>query len=193
MKKDPFILLLVLSLTVLTFFPLAAFSGEIDVVDAYFQSKDGEINTEVSVYAHAGKKNTSRKAFIRISQTDSEDRPVLEASGSAMLAGNTLQVDDSLDLARLKESFKVSDTISRKTFNVDLDLSWTSAGDPIQTQTDFYFESPGVVKRMKERADSTRRVAECVGNVSIAGRNLTPEPTRDAQISSLWVTKKEKK
>jgi hypothetical protein len=183
---------LVLVMTGLIFLPHTAYPGQIGVVDAYFQSTEKGVNTQVVVYAHGGKYDALPRAFIRISQSDSEDTPILELSGSVELTDNALEVSGTLDSGRLTTTVAVTDLISEEIFNVDIDLAWSGAGDLVTSQSDFYFQAPGVVKKMKGRSPSKRRLAQCAGNVLVGERDFTPNLTQDAEVLSFQVSKERK-
>jgi hypothetical protein len=177
----------------LNFFPEKASAGQLDIVDAYFAHSDGCIITEVFIYAHSGKYDNEPEVSVRVSQTDecdgTKDAILAEISGSAKLPSNVLKVDNKLEFAEMKLTIPVSDLIKKNKYNLQVDLNWKGDGDLIPTLTDFYFQTPGSVIKLKKHSEGNRRFAICSGSVSDGYQNFIFNFSQDAEILSLKMIK----
>ncbi len=102
----------------------------------------------------------------------------------APLAEDDFQVIGiKLDSARLNTTLECLDFLSLSSFNVNVDLDWTGAGDLSRQNDNSHFHSPGDIGHF--RGTSTSRFAEASGMVSDGATNFTPNPSDFAQILSV--------
>lgn len=193
MENKPFVAGLLYLIVMGWMFPVIACAGDMKFANAHFSSVDpsGCITTEAFVLTRSGRFNITvnpdaslSRTHIRISQVnDCKEQWLMDASGSAINQG--LQVDSQLSSADLATVIKVFDRVARRNFNVDLNLQWTAAGDPMDTHNNFYFRAPGSVVRESKRFLGTYRAAKAVGGVFIGTSNFIPDESEEAEIASL--------
>lgn len=187
MNKTLFIFV-ILVLNVADFvLPTTAQAKEIQFVNATLRSTNtsGCISTEVFVFGRSGGFGSlSTKAAITISQIDDcKGVPLLYASGSAKLKNQDLQLDPNLVSATLDTTVKMSDQVSRRKFDVGINLAWAGVGGLNRTRNNFYFESPGKPIKEKTRFDATYRDAEVSGSVSDGLTQFTPESSIEGEMA----------
>ena len=112
------------------------------------------------------------------------DTQLLFAYGSASpLTKADFQVSKTLDSATLNVIANVFDERSGKTFDVNVNLSWTGAGLITRQESNTHFHSPGCF--INSRSNGTFRSAEVSGSISDGVTNFTPAPSLDANIASV--------
>jgi hypothetical protein len=123
-------------------------------------------------------------AQVNISQYDScSGTQLMAAFGSSPLTGDSLQVDKKLSSATLNATVQVFDYISGNTFNEDIALNWTAAGDPVSEKDHFQFRAAGYIANY--RFSGTFRPAQASGNMSDGVTNFSPSPSYYAEIDSV--------
>jgi hypothetical protein len=164
-----------------------SFKGQ--TADAYFQSRDGCVQTSVGVFAvdgHVKQKgsktvvNSFANVFIDVFNVCTGTLH-LSAFGEAELAPGDFAVSSTLSTASLTTSNEVFDYVSRTAFTVNIDLDWTGVGSTFREKGRFSFKTPGF--RISERFDRTSRNATATGTVSDGCPNYTPGTSESARLS----------
>jgi hypothetical protein len=164
-----------------------SFKGQ--TADAYFQSRDGCVQTTVGVFAvdgHVKQKGSHTtiesyaNVFIDIFNSCTGTSH-LSAFGETELAPGDFAVSSTLSTASLTTSIEVFDYISRTSFQVDIDLDWSGVGSTSREKGRFSFKTPGF--RISERFDRTSRNATATGTVSDGCPNYTPGTSQFARLS----------
>lgn len=167
--------------------PITAQAGEIRFVNGTLRSTDvsGCISTDVFVFIRSGGfQASSEKAFISVLRiNDCKEVQLMTASGSATLKDQDLQLDPNLDSATLVTTVGLTDRVSRRNFNVGVNLAWTGTGDLIRTRNNFHFESPGKILKEKKHFDGTYREAQVSGSISEGFTDFTPEPSIEGEMA----------
>lgn len=153
------------------------------IASASFSSTDpsGCILTDVSVFATEavvqfppGQGDSSSNGFVSISQFDNcLGTQMLGATGLTPLADEDFQLSPTLDSATLNASINVNDWVSGTSFDVSVNLTWTST-DPLGRLNSHNHDSlPGC----KTNSHSTYafRPAQASGTISDGATNFTPE------------------
>src|SRR5438876_3618794 len=165
------------STTVFRFHGMSAF--------AFFDnvSSDGCIDTSVSVdgFQNTVNKQTTSGADIFIDQFDlCTNTELLAAEGSTLNAN--LQVGKKLVSASLNTTISVTDFVSGNTFDVSVNLTWTSTSAIAHEISSFHFHTKGFTENGHFNADF--RDANASGTVSDGMTNFTPSQSVFAQIFS---------
>jgi hypothetical protein len=179
-------LVLVLSLLVFAFSPGApraqAASGTTTVsrfhglsVFAFFNdlSPNGCIDTSVSVdsFQNTDNHQTTHGADIFISQYDQcSGTTLLGASGSTL--NPDFQIKPDLTSASLKMTLSVADYVSGRTFDVSVNLTWTSTSALTHSRSTFHYHTRGFTENGFFNNDS--RDANAAGTVSDGTTNFSP-------------------
>jgi hypothetical protein len=144
-------------------------------------SPDGCIDTSVSV---DGSQNTVHKqtsANIFIGQFNlCTDEDLLEASG--FIDNPDFQIDKKLLSASLNTTISVTDFVSGRTFNVSVNVAWTSTSAIAHENSTFHFHTKGFTENGHFNADF--RDANASGTVSDGVTNFTPSQSVFAQTMS---------
>ncbi len=143
-------------------------------------SSDGCIGTVAFVDGSQSGKNL--EADIGINQDDiCANKPLLEAAGFTL--NPTFKSDNDLLSASLNTTISVFDVVSQSTFNVSVNLTWTSTSDITRENSSFHFHTKVLTENGHANADFRDAVAS--GTVSDAmTANFTPSPSVSAQIMS---------
>ena len=171
---------------ILVLLPLAALAGEGGVnardLGAYanFASADsvdpactvnyaGVTAVESRVHSRPGQPNFDVWVDVYLSRYSHCNgyQQIVDATGRVDAGKAALQVNGSLDGARLRATVPVYDTVSGTTFPVAIDISFTPAGDLVVT------------------ADGKYRDAAATGHVVAQGIDYATDPTIGG---SLWLT-----
>jgi hypothetical protein len=164
-----------------------SFKGQ--TANAFFNSRDGCVQTSVGVFAVDGqvKQKGSRSVvtsyaniFIDVFNVCTGTQH-LSAFGEAELAPEDFIVSSKLSTASLTTSIKVFDFVSRTSFAVDIDLDWTGVGATFREKGHTSFSTPGF--RITEKFDRTSRRATATGTVSDGCPNYTPGTSLFGQLS----------
>jgi hypothetical protein len=161
-----------------------------DSASAFFSSIDpsGCINTGGSVFAFTdsshsppGPGSSSAAVLIDLFQYNfCTDTLLRSASGSADLASSDFQVTGNLDSATVYAIVPVYDSVSESTFNVTVDLTWTSTSSLGHQSSHIKVNFQGCHVNLKN--NSAFRFAEASGTVSDGTTNFTPLPSTEATI-----------
>ncbi len=143
-------------------------------------SSDGCIGTAAFVDGSQSGKNS--EADIVIIQEDiCTITPLLEAAGFTF--NPTFKSDNDLLSASLSATISVFDVVSQSTFNVSVNLTWTSTGAITRENSSFHFHTKVLTENGHANADFRDSVAS--GTVSDAmTANFTPSPSVSAQTMS---------
>jgi hypothetical protein len=189
MKKGIFTPVVVTLAGLALIHPLTASAKKIEIADAHFTSTDasGCISTEVFVFARSGTSRTSiseSETSIQISQVnDCTETWLMGASGS--VPSSAIQIDPNLKSASLDTTIAMSDRVSQKQFDVNVNLTWTGIGKIDHTRNNFYFASPGSIVKEEKQFDGMYRQAQASGSISTGAAEFTPQPAVEAEISSV--------
>jgi len=157
---------------------------------AFFSSIDpsGCINTGGSVFAfenitHSlpGPGSSSADILIDLFQFDfCTDTLLLSASNIAPAENVDFQVAGNLTSATVHAIVPVYDNVSETTFNVTVDLTWTSTSSLGHQSSHYKVNFQGCHVNLKN--NSAFRFAEASGSVSDGTMNFTPSPSTEATI-----------
>ncbi len=161
---------------VVRFHGLSAFSNFDNV------SPDGCIDTFVSVdgFQNTVNKQTTSEADIFFDQFDSCTGTELFAFGST--SNPNFQIDKKLLSASLRATIPVCCDVFGNTFNLSVNLTWTSTSAIAHENSTFHFHSKGFTENAHFNADF--RDANASGTVSDGTTNFTPSPSVFAQTMS---------
>ncbi len=146
-------------------------------------SPDGCIDTFVFV---DGSQNTvhnqtSSEADVAIGQFDNcTNTQLLGASGFTL--NPNFQIDKKLLSASLNTTISVTDFVSGNTFDVSVNLSWTSTSAIGHENSSFHLHTKSFTENGHFNADFRDAIAS--GTVSDAMTNFTPSPSVFAQTMS---------
>ena len=146
-------------------------------------SSDGCIGTAAIVDgSQSGKNSEADIVSVVIVQEDiCTNTPLLSAAGATF--NPTFKSDNDLLSASLSATISVFDTVSNSTFNVSVNLTWTSTSDITRENSSFHFHTKALTENGHANADFRDAVAS--GTVSDAmTANFTPSPSVSAQIMS---------
>jgi hypothetical protein len=159
---------------------------------ASFSTTDptGCIVTNVNVYATDGRQQNppgpptaSSVADVIISQYDDcAGALLLSGFGEATLTREAFQVTGQSISATLNATVPVTDSVTGSTFNVEVALTWTGTGELTRVSDRYHDQEPGFT--FESRSEGTVRPAVTSGSVSLAGTNLTPQPSYYAFLGS---------
>lgn len=162
------------STTVFRFHGLTAFAA--------FDSTSGCIETFAEV--DGTQSNMGPEADVLIAQFDNcTGTLLLEAFGSTF--NPTFQVAKNLTSASLSATISVFDFVSSNTFNVPVNMAWTSTSTIMNEVQTFHIHTKGFTENFHLTA--TFRDASASGTVSDGTTNFTPSPSVFAQIASVKV------
>ena len=146
-------------------------------------SPDGCIETTVSVDGSQNTVNNQRTsvADIFINQYDNCTGTILLAAEGSTLAPD-FQVRNDLTSAALNTSISVTDFVSGNTFNVSVNMTWTSTSATSHELSTFHLHTPGFTENAHFNADF--RTANASGTVSDGTTNFTSSQSVFAQTLS---------
>ncbi len=150
---------------------------------AFFDNLSGCIDTSVSVdgFQNTVNKQTTSGADIFIDQFNiCTSTELLAAEGSTLNAN--FQVGKKLVSASLNTTISVTDFVSGNTFDVSVNLTWTSTSAIAHEISSFHFHTKGFTENAHFNADF--RDANASGTVSAGTTNFTPSQSVFAQIFS---------
>jgi hypothetical protein len=160
---------------------------------ANFSSRDpsGCFLTHVFVFANDGHFRTgtgrlekAATATVAVSQSDEcTQTDLLLADGFAVLAPGQFQIDNKFTAATLTATIEVFDFLSGASFRVNVNVSWTGAGETFSVKQRIHETFPGF--KVFKRFDGTGRAAAASGTVSDGTTNFTPEPALNADLGSI--------
>jgi hypothetical protein len=194
--KPTFKLLAVFTLIVATFsHPINASAADVSKfkghsVSAFFFNIDpsGCINTGGSVFVSEnithnppGPGSSSADVLIDLFQFDfCTDTPLLSASSIAPAENLDFQVAGNLTSATVHATVPMYDNVSDSTFEVTVDLTWTSTSSLGHQSSHVKTNFQGCHVNLKN--NSAFRFAEASGTVSDGTTNFTPAPSSEATI-----------
>ena len=146
-------------------------------------SPDGCIDTSVSVdgFQNTVNNQTTSGADIFIGQFNNcTNTQLLAAFGST--GSPTFQIDRKLLSASLNTTISVTDFVSNKTFDVSVNLTWTSTSAIRHEISTSHFHTKGFTESAHFNAEF--RDANASGTVSDGTTNFTPSPSVFAQTMS---------
>jgi len=150
---------------------------------ASFDNVSGCIETTVFVDGSQNTVNNQRTStadiFIGLFDTCTQT-PLLEAIGSTV--NPNFQVRKDLTSAALNTTISVTDLVSGNTFNVAVNLTWTSTSATSHELSNFHLHTPGFTENAHFNADF--RYATASGTVSDGTTNFTPAQSVFAQTLS---------
>ena len=149
-----------------------------------YLSPDGCIETFVSVNAfqETSNKQTFSFADVFIGQVNNCTKTsLLEASG--VTDSPTFKIDKTLLSASLSATIPVTDNVSGNTFNVSVNMTWTSTSAIQHQHSTFHIHTKSFTLNSHSNADIRDAIAS--GTVSDGTTNFTPSGTLSfAQIVS---------
>jgi hypothetical protein len=149
---------------------------------AAFDSTSGCIETFADV--DGTQSNLGPEADVLIAQFDNcTGTLLLEAVGSTL--NPNFQVAKSLTSASLSATISVFDFVSGNTFNVSVNMAWTSTSTIMNEVQTFHIHTKGFTENF--HLNATFRDASASGTVSNGTTNFTPSPSVFAQIASVKV------
>jgi hypothetical protein len=161
--------------------------------EAFFSSTDPSGCISTFVFLAANDENpqsppdagtASSHGSVLISRRDDcTDTVLLGATGLAELADPDFQVNKPLTSATLNTTIEVFDFVSSSSFNVDVSMTWTGAGDVNREIVNNHFELPGLI--VNTQFTGAHRPAVASGFVTNGVMNFTPNPSFRAEISSV--------
>jgi hypothetical protein len=114
-----------------------------------------------------------------------QEKVILHANGIKLLGTKRLQIAlaQRTGTGTLKFPIKVTDSISGKSFDADINLTWIGNGDPpVTVKRARYFNTFGQLVAAARPFKQTFQSAQASGSVSINGENFTPELSQDASL-----------
>jgi hypothetical protein len=113
-----------------------------------------------------------------------QGKAILHANGIKDLGLKRLQITlaQGIGTGTLKFPIKITDSISGKSLEADINLSWIGNGVPVTVVRSRYFNAPGQFITAASSFKQTFQSAQASGSVSINGENFTPELSQDASI-----------
>src|SRR6266849_5649996 len=152
---------------------------------AFFDSlgPDGCTDTQVSVdgFQNTVNKQTTSGADVFFDQFDICTNTDLRGA-EGFTDNPTFQIDKKLLSASLSATILVTDFLSGKTFNVSVNLTWTSTSAIAHEISSFHFHTKGFTENGHFNADF--RDANASGTVSDGTTNFTPSPSVFTQTMS---------
>jgi hypothetical protein len=141
--------------------------------------------TDVAVYENAsrtsGTSSESSQAYVFFFQYDNCQNLYLnDFSGSVNLAPDAFDTRGRLRSARLVTPIEVYSYLTGSTFQVSVDLTWTSVGDVVRGNSHYRTSYPNYSISSHQVGSNTE--ASTVGTVLLDGANLIPQPSDYASI-----------
>lgn len=136
--------------------------------------------TDISVYENvfrtSGTSTDSSAAFIYYFQYDNCQNLYLnDFNGSVNLAPGAFDTRGKLQSAHLVTPIEVYSYQTNSTFQVSVDVTWTSAGDVVRGNSHFRNRYPNY--SITSHQVGSNSVASATGTVLLEGTNLIPQPS----------------
>jgi hypothetical protein len=192
MKRHHSVTVILSFVVALLILPTTALAGNTSkfkgqIVDAYFNSFEGCIQTTVIVFANEdtakqGGFESGVNLYIGQYDTCAGGAPLVDASGVASLDDAAFQADAKLTSATLNTTLDVFDNVSNAPITVDVNLIWTGVGDIGSGKSNSHYDAPGC--KYHFTSNGTFRSAQASGSVSYGGTTITLANPVNATLQS---------